>query len=51
MCRTGVEERRNEALPRNEARPGQGQAQRKLPGEVHSDCGQPDTDRSPVARQ
>ena len=56
--RAGVEERGNEALPRNEPGPwlGEpcpwlGQAQRKLPGEVHRDCRQPETNRGIVARR
>ena len=48
--RAGVEERRNETLPRNEPRPWLGQAERELPGKVYRDCCQPETNRRVVAR-
>ena len=48
--RAGVEERRNETLPRNEPCPRLGQAERELPGKVYRDCRQPETNRRVVAR-
>ena len=48
--RAGAEERRNEALPRNEPGPGLGQAEREFPGKVYRDCRQPETDCGIVAR-